>query len=118
VWLDACHSGAIGRAIGDLARDLADDDSGVVVLCAALGGETGGEKDGHGYFCRALIEGLAGKAPHNARDGKIYLHHLEQYVIDRVEELSHDEQHPAPAKPAMRPFALAKAKEQSSPSGR
>src|SRR5262249_10626077 len=44
--LDACHSGAVGRAISELARGLADDDCGVVVLCAALGSETAGEQGG------------------------------------------------------------------------
>ncbi len=33
--LDACHSG--GRQANNLARDLAGDDTGVVVMCAALG---------------------------------------------------------------------------------
>jgi hypothetical protein len=108
--LDACHSGAIGKVINDMARDLADEDCGVVVLCAALGNEKAGEADGHGYFCKALLEVLKGehKAPKNPRDGCVYLHHVEEYVIDRVQELSQDEQHPTTAKPALRPLLLAK----------
>jgi WD40 repeat protein len=108
--LDACHSGAIGKVINDMARDLADEDCGVVVLCAALGSERAGEADGHGFFCKALLEVLKGEheAPKNPRDGCVYLHHVEQYVIDRVQELSKDEQHPTAAKPALRPLALAK----------
>ncbi len=106
--LDACHSGAIGRVVNDLARDLAGDDSGVVVMCAALGNEKAGEAGGHGFFCRALIEALAGKAARNPRDGCVYLHHLEQYVTDRVMELSKDEQHATTAKPNMRPLPLAR----------
>jgi WD40 repeat protein len=106
--LDACHSGAIGRLINDLARELAEDESGVVVMCAALGGEKAGEVDGHGFFCKALIEALGGKAAKNPRDGCVYLYHLEQYVADRVGELSRDEQHPTTAKPAIRPFPLAR----------
>ncbi len=106
--LDACHSGAIGRVINDLARDLAGDDSGVVVMCAALGNEKAGEAEGHGYFCKALIEALGGGGPKNGRDGCVYLHHLEQYVMDRVPELSQDEQHATMAKPTMRPLPLAK----------
>jgi hypothetical protein len=77
-------------------------------MCAALGGEKAGEADGHGFFCKALIEALEGKAGKNPRDGCVYLHHLEHYVIDRVGELSKDEQHPTTAKPAIRPFALAR----------
>jgi WD40 repeat protein len=108
--LDACHSGAIGKVINDMARDLADEDCGVVVLCAALGSEKAGEANGHGFFCRALMEGLRGErgAPRSQRDGCVYLHHVEQYVTDRVQELSGDEQHPTAAKPAIRPLALAK----------
>src|SRR5207247_1974591 len=77
--LDACHSGAIGKLVNDLARDLADDDCGVVVLCAALGREQARENPAtkHGYFCLALIEGLSGKAGMNKQDGRVYLHHLE-----------------------------------------
>jgi WD40 repeat protein len=108
--LDACHSGKIGNVISDLARNLSDEDCGVVVLCAALGSEKAGEANGHGFFCRALMEGLRGErdAPRNPRDGCVYLHHLEHYVIDRVEALSNDEQHPTMARPAIRPFALSK----------
>jgi WD40 repeat protein len=108
--LDACHSGAVGKVINDLARDLADDECGVIVMCAALGKEKAGEADGHGFFCRALIEGLRGErqAPRNPRDGYVYLHHLEQYVIDRVQDLSKDEQHPTTARPTLRPLPLAK----------
>jgi WD40 repeat protein len=108
--LDACHSGAIGPVINDMARDLADEDCGVVVLCAALGSEKAGEKDRHGFFCQALMEALRGEhdAPRNPRDHKVYLHHVEHYVIDRVQELSGDEQHPTAARPAIRPLALAR----------
>jgi WD40 repeat protein len=106
--LDACHSGAIGKVVNEMARDLADDDCGVVVMCAALGKETAGEANGHGFFCRALIEGLEGQGQKNKVDGRVYQHHLEQYVIDRVEVLSNKEQHPTTAKPTLPPFPLAK----------
>jgi hypothetical protein len=107
--LDACHSGGIGRGAENITRALADDDCGVVVLCAALGSEKAGEIDGHGFFSRALVEGLEGKGPRNRRDGCVYLHHLEQYVIDRVGELSQDRQHPTSARPAyIRTFPIAR----------
>jgi hypothetical protein len=77
-------------------------------MCAALGDEKAGEQDGHGFFCKALIEALEGKAAKNPRDGCVYLHHLEQYVTDRVMELSKDEQHATTAKPNMRPLPLAR----------
>jgi uncharacterized caspase-like protein len=108
--LDACHSGAIGKAINDIARELSDPDCGVVVLCAAQGSENAGEADGHGYFCKSMLEALNGEneAPRNRQDHCVYLHHLEQYVIDRVQELSKDTQHPARAVPAMRSLPLAR----------
>jgi hypothetical protein len=108
--LDACHSGKIGNVISDLARNLSDEDCGVVVVCAALGSEKAGEANGHGFFCRALMEALRGEhdAPKNPRDHCVYLHHVEHYVIDRVQELSQDEQHPTAARPAIRPLALAR----------
>lgn len=108
--LDACHSGAVGKVINELARDLSDEDCGVLVLCAALGSETAGEDKAlkHGYFCLAILEALRGEASKSARDGYVYQHHLEQHVIDRVQQLSNDAQHPTSAKPALRPFPLAK----------
>ncbi len=48
------------------------------------------------------------QAPRSPRDHCVYLHHLEHYVTDRVQELSKDEQHPTTAKPAIRPYAVAK----------
>ncbi|MGL4422323.1 MAG: caspase family protein, partial [Gemmataceae bacterium] len=107
--LDACHSGA--SRLDDFARELTDDDCGVIVMCAAMGREQAGEEKalGHGYFAKAVIEALGGKADTSKKDGQIYLHHLEHYVIDRVVELSNDEQHPVSGKPtSVRSFALAK----------
>jgi hypothetical protein len=48
-------------------------------------------------FARAIIDGLSCKAHSNR--GIVYLHHLEQYVIDRVQEDSDDQQHPSRAYP-------------------
>lgn len=108
--LDACHSGAVGKVISELTRDLAGEDCGVVVLCAALGSETAGEDKAlrHGYFCLAILEALRGEGAKSPRDGFVYQHHLEQHVIDRVQVLSKDEQHPTSAKPTIRPFPLAR----------
>lgn len=109
VLLDACNSGAIGLLFDDLSRELIDEDCGVVVMCASRPRQPAQEKDGHGFFTRSLIGGLSGKGPSSKRDGCVYLHHLQQYVIDTVLELSHDQQHPvAVAPPWMRPFGLSK----------
>jgi WD40 repeat protein len=112
--LDACHSGAIGgrskaSLTDDLVRELADDDCGVVVMCAAMGREESREDTdyGHGLFTLALIEGLSGKADLH-REGIVRLNGLDSYVDYRVTELSKDEQHPVTAKPTtIRSFALS-----------
>jgi WD40 repeat protein len=118
--LDACHAGAIGGRVkgarpltDDLARELADDDCGVIVMCAAMGGEESQENgvQRHGLFTQALIEGLSGAADYN-KDGLIQLTELDLYVDNRVAQLSKDEQHPVTAKPTtVRSFALARLKE-------
>jgi WD40 repeat protein len=127
--LDACHSGAIGgvaaraalgandagravRQADRLARDLADESSGVVVMCAAMHNQLAQEKPTlkHGVFTKALIEGLTGKADYN-QDGKIHLTELDLWVDQRVAELSRDGQHAVAAKPtSFRPFNLTRVK--------
>lgn len=117
LMLDACHAGAIGAKIknaaagtDDLARELADEDCGVVMMCAAMGKEESREDDAvkHGFFTLALIEGLSGKADYD-KDGFIHLTELDLYIGNRVVSLSKDLQHPVVAKPTtIRSFALAK----------
>jgi WD40 repeat protein len=116
--LDTCHAGSVdgdrrkgvGGLADDLVRDLATDDYGVVVMCSSTGRESSLEDDlvGHGYFTKALMEGLSGKADYN-KDGAVYLNELDAYVTDRVKELSKGLQHPVTAKPAsIRSFPLSK----------
>jgi WD40 repeat protein len=95
--LDACHSAAGVRAfIDEAARGLTDDETGVAVLCAAMGSEEAQEKDGHGLFTRAVLEALGETdgVPFNRHDRRQYVHHLGAFVQDEVKEQSHDEQHP------------------------
>jgi WD40 repeat protein len=95
--LDACHSAAGVRAFSDeAARDMTDDETGVAVLCAALGSEEAGEENGHGLFTRAVLEALgrADRVPYDSHDGRQYVHHLGSFVLDEVRARSHDEQHP------------------------
>ena len=95
--LDACHSAAGVRAfIDEAARNLTDDDTGVAVLCAAMGHEEAQEAGGHGLFTRAVLEALAETegVPFNRRDRRQYVHHLGSFVLDEVQAASHDEQHP------------------------
>jgi WD40 repeat protein len=109
VLLDACHSAAIGVLFDDVSRELTDEDCGVVVMCASRPKEVALEKGGHGHLTRSVIDGLKGKASVSPRDKCVYLHHLQQFVIDNVEKLSNDTQHPTVvAPPWMRPFSLSK----------
>lgn len=58
-------------------------------MCAAQGRQESGEDPelGHGYFTQALLEGLAGKADYRQR-GVVRLTELDDYVSERVRELS------------------------------
>lgn len=116
VVLDACHAGAVdgerrkGALTDDLVRDLVTTDYGVVVMCSSMGKEYSeeSEQDKQGYFTLALLEGLAGKADNN-KDGVVYLTELDDYVTQRVKELTKGRQHPVTAKPtSVRSFPLAK----------
>ena len=99
-----------GKLVLDVRTVFAEQEDALVEALrqAVADSEKAGEADGHGFFSRALIEGLEGKGPRNSHNGIVYLHHLEQYVIDRVQELSKDQQHPVSIKPAMPPLPLAK----------
>jgi WD40 repeat protein len=95
--LDACHSAAGVRAfIDEAARGLTDDETGVAVLCAAMGAEEAQEKDGHGLFTRAVLEALGdGEGVlYDRHDHRQYVHHLGTFVQDEVKEWSKGEQHP------------------------
>jgi WD40 repeat protein len=120
VILDACHSGAVERDPGaarplrpnasEFARELVREDAGVIMMCSSTGQEVSIEDEtiGHGYFTQALTEGLSGRADLN-HDGSVYLNELDNYLFERVKELSRDRQHAVTAKPAsVVPFVLSK----------
>jgi WD40 repeat protein len=94
----------------NFVRDLAADESGLVVLCSTSGREIARDSadSKSGLFAQAVIEGLSGKGQ-RAVDGSVYLHHLARYVGSRVEELSKSRQHPAIVQPSgIRSFALTR----------
>jgi WD40 repeat protein len=101
--LDACHSGAVGGALNarpaadEATRTLTDEEVGVVVLSAAMDHEHALEKDNHGYFAAALIDGMARAqgVSYNFHDKHVYIHHLFGYAFDRVKVQSVDRQHPS-----------------------
>ncbi len=106
LFVDTCHAGSVTGAKGvpsmdAFIRDLADDESGVVVMAASTGAEISVEMQeyGHGAFTVALLEGLDGKADFNA-DGAVYLTELDAYVTERVKEITNGAQHPTTQKPS------------------
>jgi uncharacterized caspase-like protein len=115
--LDACHSGGVDRPkkksardlTDGLVRDLAAEESGLVVLCSSTGAEFSLENNEHrqGNFTLALVEALSGKAART--DGAVYLHQVDAYVTDRVKELTKGRQHPVTSKPStIRSFPLTR----------
>jgi hypothetical protein len=114
--LDACYAGSIDagkrkrslpRAADALVREFAYD-QGLAVLCGAAKEQEAEEEQGHGFFTRALADGLRGKAA-QGKDGLVYLHHLNAYVTDRVKELSEGEQVPTCSIPStVRSFPLSR----------
>jgi hypothetical protein len=105
--LDAGHSGAARGALNlrpatdDATRAMTDEEVGVVVLAAARGSEFALERNGRGFFARAIEEAIGRKpgVPFDFDDQHVYVHHLYTYAHDRVKSLSKDEQHPSLALP-------------------
>jgi len=98
-FLDACYSGALtnqASAKASNATDLInkiDDERGVTIFASSTGKEKSGEDDENGFFTKALIEGLRGKAA-DKEDNLVYPTGLKRYVTRRVKELSNNEQRP------------------------
>lgn len=119
--MDCCYAGSIdagkkNRAVpagaNSLINTLANDDHGIVVMCGASKDQESGEETrlGHGYFTKALMEGLAGKnGARSSVDGLVYLSGLQNSVEDRVRQLSKGNQFPVLGKPTVvRSFPLSK----------
>jgi uncharacterized caspase-like protein len=115
--LDSCHAGAAGgdmrkgyeRDTGELRRELANDDYGIVTMCSSMGREFSLEDPqwGHGAFTKALIEGLEGQADAN-HDGEVTLAELDLFVTERVKSLTSGRQHAVTTRPtSIRDFPLA-----------
>ena len=112
--LDACHSGMVAEKLGparadNLVRDLAAEDSGVVVMCASLGRELSTESNvtKAGFYTFGIVEGLSGHADMD-EDGIIYIHELDYYASYRVRQISKGVQNPTTGRPStVRPFPIA-----------
>jgi hypothetical protein len=107
VILDACYSGsfsagkkkgALPTGADKLVREFMYDDM-LVVMCGAAKDQEAGEEQGHGYFTRALVEGLSGQAPKDEA-GLIDLDALQLYVGRRVKKLSDGDQVPTIHRPS------------------
>jgi WD40 repeat protein len=111
VFLDTCYSGDVlpGSKAPPLhssqdkfANELAAAENGVVVFASSTGNQPSWEdpKWGNGAFTKALVEGLGGKADVR-KVGVVRVSALEDYVYDRVKELTDGKQKPMVAKPRM-----------------
>ena len=113
ILADACHSAAIGGAIG---RRMATNDAqvintylqgisnakaGVALLTSAETSETAQEHEkwngGHGVFTYFLLEGMKGGADGYGRpkDGMVTVGELFDYVRENVKKATNNLQHPA-----------------------
>lgn len=106
IFMDACHSGEAGAdmlefasikdaSTDNLMKEITDADPGVTIMSSSTGKEFSYEKPswGHGAFTKAILEGLGGKADYN-KDKTIYFSELNNYVSERVKELTKGKQHP------------------------
>jgi uncharacterized caspase-like protein len=112
LMLDACHSGDFGSlrpSVEDLSRDVAEAEYSITVMCAAMGNERAEGKAGHGLFTRAVLDALEKKpgVPYNAFNHRIYVNHIQSYVLDSVRHHSDERQHPyLILPPTVEPFVV------------
>jgi len=110
VFLDTCSSAAVLKGakaplqvrIDRFADELAAAGEGIVVFASSTGDQLSWEnpKWGNGAFTKALVEGLRGEAD-KAKIGVVRVSALEDYVYDRVKDLTGGKQKPMVAKPGM-----------------
>ena len=98
---------ALPTATDTMLRQMVNDE-GLVVMCGAAKGSEATEENGHGFFTRAIVDGLSGKAD-VYKKGRVDLIDLQGYVVNRVGELSSGDQEPTISIPStIRSFPLAK----------
>lgn len=103
-FIDTCYSGNFFSSPGakdvsvpfvrNFAEELAKASNFTVVFASSTGEELSIEREewGHGAFTMALIEGLKGRAANPK--GLISLARLNDYIAERVKELTDGKQHP------------------------
>jgi WD40 repeat protein len=115
--MDTCHAGRmaeIGRKgvpapdITGVINELASSPNGVVVLASSTGREESEEdpKAQNGAFTEALLEGLSGHAPRDAK-GAVTVEKLGEYLSDRVKQITNGRQHPVPDLGSIPDFPIA-----------
>ena len=92
-----------------MLAELSSVDAGVVVFAASTSGQVSQEsvRWNNGAFTKAAVEGIQGRA-HAGKAGDITVSSLENYISERVRELTNNEQTPTTAKPTTVPdFVLS-----------
>jgi WD40 repeat protein len=103
IFLDACRSGAadvaglakVAAARDDLGRQLARSDCGVVLIASSKGNQDSREDDAlrAGFFTKALVDGLRGKACFVDQD-LVFMPHIYLYVAPAVSAMTQGQQDP------------------------
>lgn len=96
-FVDTCHSGNIMgprrdmEGIDAFVNELSSAENGIIVFASSTGGQYSHEVDENGAFTKALLEGINGKA---AKGNKITVKSLDDYIGERVKNLTAGEQRP------------------------
>lgn len=111
LFLDTCHSGALGASITssekylkntEALREMGSNEVGVVIMSGSTGEESSLESAEweHGVFTLSLIEGIQNKKADLKNDGLIELRELDFFVSNNVSELTRGKQNPTTQKPS------------------
>ena len=111
LFLDTCHSGALGASITssekylkntEALREMGSNEVGVVIMSGSTGEESSLESAEweHGVFTLSLIEGIQNKKADLKADGLIELRELDFFVSNNVNELTQGKQNPTTQKPS------------------
>ena len=109
---DACHSASIGKGIGRRSspvnstaavnrylENVSKAKGGVALLTSAEANEVALEDEkwggGHGVFTYYLLEGMRGNADMDPKDGIVSVGELFEYVRERVQKETMNQQHPS-----------------------
>jgi WD40 repeat protein len=111
MFLDTCHSGALGNNLTsndnylkntEALRELGSVEVGVVIMSGSTGDESSLESAEweHGVFTLSLIKGLKDKEADIRGDGLIFLRELDFFVSNNVYDLTKGKQNPTTQKPS------------------